>query len=245
MRRSRIHVGIELAAGQALELTGTAGHHLARVLRCRVGDAVVLFNGSGGEYLARVDAVNRDRVSVLVEEFVAVDRESPLAIHLGLALSRGERMDWAIQKATELGVAHITPLVTERVQGWRDQRAVEGKLAHWCGIARSACEQSGRTALPVIDAPAALGSWLPTVNATVRLSLSPGISAAAIPDGGVTSVALLVGAEGGLTDAELALAHTHGFGGLSLGPRVLRTETAPLVAIALCQAWWGDLPHQA
>jgi 16S rRNA (uracil1498-N3)-methyltransferase len=243
MRLARIHVTDTLASGQLLVLAGDAGHHLARVLRCRVGDELLLFNGSGGEYCARIAAVQRDQVSVAVGEFLDVDRESPLAIHLGLGISRGERMDWAIQKATELGAGRITPLVTDRVQGWRGNRSGDNKLAHWRRIVTSACEQSGRTAVPTVDPPLELADWLPTVTASAKLLLAPGVPPLALATSAVASVALLVGAEGGLGEGELELAQHYGFRGLALGPRVLRTETAPLVAIALCQAWWGDLPR--
>jgi 16S rRNA (uracil1498-N3)-methyltransferase len=207
----------------------------------KVGDALVLFNGRGGQYPATISAIERKAVVVASAEQEALECESPLHLQLGIAVSRGERMDWVVQKATELGVSCIAPLVSERTEVKLGAERGEKKLRHWQQIATSACEQCGRNRLPQILAPQSLAGWLQDVQADLRLVLH---HTAVTRDPGPApprSVALLVGPEGGLSEEEIRAAEEAGFASLQLGPRVLRTETAPLAAIAILQARWGDM----
>ena len=205
-----------------------------------MGDALVLFNGQGGEYAATITAVDRHSVNVKTGPYAERDTESPLSIHLGIALSRGERMDWIVQKSTELGVSTISPLFTEHAGVRLDAQRAGKKTRHWQQVAISACEQCGRNRLPTVAAPQALADWLDSTDAQSRLVLHPRGEPAAALSGTPASVALLVGPEGGLSDVEIARSAAAGFAALQLGPRVLRTETAPLAAIAVLQARWGD-----
>jgi 16S rRNA (uracil1498-N3)-methyltransferase len=205
------------------------------------GDRLVLFNGSGGQYPATITALGKKSVLATTEDLEAVERESSLLLLLGIAMSRGERMDWVVQKATELGVSSIAPLVTERTEiklrGEREKK----KLRHWQQIAVSACEQSGRNRIPEILAPQRLDQWLDQVQVDIKLVLDPGADISNPGASRPASAALLVGPEGGLSSAEIDAAERAGFNGLQLGPRILRTETAPLAAIAILQARWGDM----
>lgn len=241
MRCPRIHSPQPLAAQATFELAAEASHHLARVLRMQAGDALVLFNGDGGEYPATIAAVDKRSVTVTTGQRAENVPESPLHLELGIAMSKGERMDWIIQKATELGVARIVPLVSERVELKLQGERADRKLAHWRGIAIAACEQCGRNRLPDIADIRPLAQWLEQTTAERRFVLhhrsAEGLNATQAP----ASVALLIGPEGGLSDAEIAAAERHAFAPLRLGPRVLRTETAPLAAISVLQYAWGDL----
>ena len=241
MRLPRIHTDQALQAGARVELEPGQAHYIARVLRMRAGDALILFNGAGGQYPATLEAVGKNAVAVTIGEFEPVERESPLALHLGIAISRGDRMDWVVQKATELGVYAITPLLSERTEvklkGEREAR----KLRHWQQIATSACEQCGRNRLPVVHPLQPLQDWCQRVEADARLVLDPAAESSDPGAAAPASIALLVGPEGGFSAAEIAAAATAGFHSLQLGPRVLRTETAPLAAISLLQARWGDM----
>lgn len=223
-----------------LELEPEPSRHIARALRMVVGDTITLFDGRGGEYPAVITAVGKHAVTVRTGDHLPGLAESPLAIHLGIALSRGERMDWVMQKATELGVACITPLRTEHCAVKLTAERADKKLRHWQQVVNSACEQSGRCRVPAVEAIATLEEWTQGTQAERRLILDPG---AADSDTGPTphSVALLVGPEGGFSSAEIATAGAAGFTALRLGPRVLRTETAPLAAIAVLQGRWGDM----
>lgn len=245
MRIPRIHTDQALAADSTLELDEAAAHHLARVLRMRTGDGLVLFNGRGGQYPARIASLTRQSVTVTTGPFQDLERESGLSLHLGIAVSRGERMDWVVQKATELGVTAISPLLSERTEvrlkGEREAR----KLRHWQQVATSACEQCGRNRLPAIHPLQALNAFLDSVEADARLLLDPQADSTAPAITAPASIALLVGPEGGFSEAEIAAARAAGFHGLQLGPRILRTETAPLAAIAILQARWGDMGPQA
>ena len=230
-----------MQCGGTLELGTGAAQHVARVLRMSAGDALVLFNGDGSEYHSRLETVDRRRVTVRVLKRREGVAESPLAIHLGIAISRGERMDWVVQKATELGASCLTPLFTERTAVKLGGDRTDKKMRHWRQVAISACEQCGRNHLPTIDPPTSLLDWLAVTRADHRYVLhhraSNGPSAGTPP----TSIALLSGPEGGLSTAEMKVAEQAGYQPLALGPRVLRTETAPLAAIAILQARWGDM----
>ena len=238
MRLSRFFIDAPLSLGQH-ELPEAQAHYISRVLRHAAGDAVQLFDGSGQEYLGELIEVGKKAVRVELREQLAGQAESPLRIHLGQGLSRGERMDWAIQKATELGVGEITPIVSERCEvRLKDERA-DKRLAHWRQVAISACEQCGRSVLPVIHAPITLAEWQAHVQAELKLVLHP-VAAPLESHARPHSLAFLIGPEGGLSEAEVAQAKAAGFHAARLGPRVLRTETAPVVALAVAQQLWGD-----
>ena len=240
MRVPRIHTLQPLQPHTTVTLEPPASQHLARALRMQAGDALVLFDGRGGQYPATISTVERKRVSVTITGHDPVELESHLPVHLAIGMSRGDRMDWVVQKATELGVAAITALVTERTELKLKGERAEKKRAHWQQVAISACEQCGRNRVPPIAAPVSLADWLADCDAELRLVLhhrAEPAPAPAMPG----SAALLVGPEGGLSEAEIAMAETAGFVSLQLGPRVLRTETAPLAALAIIQSRWGDM----
>ncbi|MDH1280370.1 16S rRNA (uracil(1498)-N(3))-methyltransferase [Ectopseudomonas chengduensis] len=239
MRLSRFFIDAPLSLGQH-DLPEAQAHYIGRVLRHAVGDAVQLFDGSGQEYLGELIEVGKKSVRVELREAIAGMSESPLRIHLGQGLSRGERMDWAIQKATELGAAEITPIVSARCEvRLKDERA-DKRMAHWRQVAISACEQCGRSVLPLINPPLELAAWLQQIEADLKLVLHP-IAAPLQSHDKPNSLAFLVGPEGGLSEAEVDQAKAAGFHAARLGPRVLRTETAPVVALSVAQQLWGDL----
>ncbi|TBW08708.1 16S rRNA (uracil(1498)-N(3))-methyltransferase [Azotobacter chroococcum] len=238
MRLSRFFIDAPLSLGRH-ELPEAQAHYIGRVLRLAAGDAVQLFDGSGREFLGELVEVGKKNVQVELREQFAGLAESPLRIHLGQGLSRGERMDWAIQKATELGVAHITPIVSERCEvRLKDERA-DKRLAHWQQIAISACEQCGRSVLPAIHPPMLLGDWLARTEAELKLVLHP-VAEPLASHVRPATLAFLIGPEGGLSEAEVAEAQRAGYQAARLGPRVLRTETAPVAALSVAQQLWGD-----
>lgn len=244
---NRLYVPDPLHTGAELRLDEERSHYVGRVLRLRVGDAVVLFNGSGGEFAAAITEVSKRGVVVRIGEYRERDVESPLVITLIQGISRGERMDIVVQKATELGVHRITPIMTEfsvvRLHGGNDNKG-EKRALHWLKVARSACEQCGRNVVPTLDAPQSFKSWLESSSScgVPRIVLDPGATRTL---GNLERVhdriELLIGPEGGLSDAEVDQAVAAGFSACSIGPRVLRTETAAIAAIAVLQARWGDL----
>ena len=243
MRLTRVYVDAPLAAGTRVTLAGGAARHVTRVLRLRVGEALTLFNGSGGEYAASIEQSQGGRVAVAIGAQRALERESPLALILAQGVSRGERMDLVVQKATELGVSGLVPVLTERSVVRLTAQQAERRLNHWRAIAVAACEQSGRNRLPVIAAPVPLKSFLRSrTEGMTRLLLSPAASAtlADLPRP-VSAVTVLIGPEGGLAEAEQEAAVAAGFKPLRLGPRVLRTETAAIAALTLLQREFGDL----
>jgi 16S rRNA (uracil1498-N3)-methyltransferase len=238
MRLSRFFVDLPLALGEH-QLPEAQAHYIGRVLRLAEGDQVQLFNGLGQEYLATLLQVGKKTLGVRVDEVLPGLPEGGLRIHLGQGLSRGERMDWAIQKATELGVSELTPIVSERCEvRLKDERA-DKRLAHWRQVAISACEQSGRSTLPLIHPPMVLADWLAQCSEALKLVLHP-VAAPLSSHATPASLAFLIGPEGGLSDAEVEQAQRAGFQAARLGPRVLRTETAPVVALAVAQQLWGD-----
>ena len=237
----RFHCPAPLATGLELDLPPGAARHV-QVLRLQPGDALMLFNGEGGEFEATVLKMGRSDVRVLVGTHHAVEREAPRAVHLLAGITANERMDWLVEKATELGVASITPLVAERsVLKLKGERA-EKKIAHWQAVAVAACEQCGRNRVPVVHNAVDLAVWMRTqVQAPAldvqRLLLSLRAGTAPLPTAAALSppsgpVVFLSGPEGGLSGAEEDLALQHGFAPVTLGPRVLRAETAPLAALA-------------
>ena len=243
MLRPRFFTTQALAADALLTLEPDPSRHIARALRMQPGDLLSLFDGSDREARARIEAIDRNAVTTRIEHIAECSRESPLDLALAIALSRGDRVDTIVQKATELGATSIHPLVSERTGVRLDEKRLDRKRQHWQRIAASACEQCGRNRLPRIEPIASLRDVLARAAAgdATRLVLHPGEADPALPTA-CSALWLLVGPEGGFADGEVDLAAQAGFRGFGLGPRILRTETAPLVAIALAQARWGDLP---
>ena len=263
MRLTRCFVPGTLASGAERTLPAGPSAHVARVLRLRAGAALTLFNGEGGEFEAQIRALERDGVRVRVGAHLALEREAPIAVTLMQCLARGERMDWVVQKATELGVAALVPVASEHSVVRLDEAGAQRRHQHWQAVAISACEQCGRNRLPEIR------SALPLEQACAdsvrehpqrehpqrehpqreypRLLLAPGAQqslaatlkalAGPVP---IAALSLLIGPEGGLSAPELAIAQHHGFIACRLGPRILRAETAPLAALATIQALLGD-----
>lgn len=243
MRIIRTHVDGPLAIGRTLRLPEDSTTHLLRVLRLGAGATVHLFNGDGHDYEARLLDADRRGASAEIVARRAVDVEAPLRITLAQGVARGEKMDLVLQKATELGVAAFAPVVTERTEVKLDAERTGKRLAHWQGVVVAACEQSGRAVVPKVAEPVSLASFAAAETADVRLVLDPrgggGASTLALPAG--ASIALVTGPEGGLSERDLATLKAAGFTGLRLGPRILRTETAGLAAIAALLALHGDL----
>lgn len=240
MRVVRVYEPQPLVAGADLALCESASHHLGRVLRAGVGDAVALFNGEGVECSAMISSITKKTVMVHVDHLIPSSTESPLTLHLGQCLSKGERMDYAVQKATELGASSITPLFSERTEVKLPVDRADKRLRHWQQIAISACEQSYRCVVPEVASPVPLSAWMDSVHADLKLVLDPRGAEQLDPSLTPNSVALLIGPEGGLSQAEIDAAVTKGFKAVVLGPRVLRTETAPVAAMAVLQFLWGD-----
>lgn len=241
MRIPRLFVDVPMQAGDQIELPSDAAHYVSKVLRLKAGRPLLIFNGQGGEYQAALKTVDKKSVTVDVETFSDVDRESPLKVELAIGISRGDRMDWVVQKATELGVTAITPLFTERTEVKLDASRQASRLQHWQQVAVSACEQSQRTRVPVVSPPRRFGDFLDDCNAQHKLVLHPSAEGAGLnPQEAIDSVCVLVGPEGGFSEAEIDSALMAGFRAWQVGPRVLRTETAPVVALSILQALWGD-----
>jgi 16S rRNA (uracil1498-N3)-methyltransferase len=242
MRLIRVHVDAALAAGARVTLTGPAAAHLRRVLRLPAGAGVTLFNGDGRDYPSRIAGFGRGSVEMEVRGQSAARAESPLAIRLVQGIARGERMDIVVQKATELGVAAIAPVATARSVVKLDRDTRGRKLAHWRGVAVAACEQCGRARIPTIADPVPLATHLARPAGGTRLLLTPEaeVSLAATAREAVT-VELLVGPEGGLEDGERRAALAAGYRACRLGPRVLRSETAAIAALAVLHSVAGDL----
>jgi 16S rRNA (uracil1498-N3)-methyltransferase len=243
MRLTRVFVDSPLVPDADLNLPAAAANHVGRVLRLREGAVIVAFDGSGHDYRCEILSVKGDDVRVRVGARASGLPESPLRITLVQAVSRGERMDWTLQKATELGVGTIVPVLSSRNVVRLDERQAGRKLRHWQAIVAGACEQCGRSRVPEIRPPQELSRFLASSSREgQRLVLSPTGPASLA---GLTSVGsrveLLIGPEGGLDDGELERAAASGYVPVQLGPRVLRTETAGIVALTVLQALWGDL----
>ena len=246
MRNPRLFTDQPLTPGDQVVLKGNVAQHLGRVLRSRSGDHIALFNGDGQEFAAQVLTVSKGEVSVEVGAAASPQTESPVYTTLGLSLSKGDRFDWAIQKATELGVGAIAPLQSERVDFSIPPNRMEKRIAHWQQIAISACEQCGRVKVPSIIPPQSLAVWVENVSAEQKWVLhcadNTDASASTMTPGTPRDAALLIGPEGGLTDQEFAAASAEGFQLLQLGPRVLRTETTPTAALSILGVFWGEMP---
>lgn len=243
MRLNRIYCDGPLASGASVVLPAAGAYHVARVLRMREGASLCVFDGVGVEFLAEITRVDGDHVTVRPDTPTNGSVESPLKITLVQGVSRSERMDWTLQKATELGVTAIAPVLTSRSVVRLDDKQAQKKQSHWHGIVIGACEQCGRNRLPLVSAPVTLKQYLAaTRKEGLRLVLCPSAPSslaglASLPK----KVDLLIGPEGGLEDDELAAAEQSGFIPVRLGPRVLRTETAAVAALTVLQALWGDL----
>ena len=242
MRIPRIFTNSPLAVGSQCQLDDNAANHVGRVLRMQAGQALLLFNGDGHDYHATITEAGKKHVLVAVTEAAGNETESPLRVVLAQTLSKGDRMDYAVQKAVEMGVSEIVPLTTERcdvkLKGDREDK----RLRHWQQVAISAAEQCGRARVPEIQPVMTVQQWLEHARACdLRLVLHHRTERSLNTLEKPSSIALMIGPEGGLTAEEIALAESHGFLPVALGPRVLRTETAPVAAIALCQWLWGDI----
>ncbi len=238
MKRSRFFVDQPLSCGEH-QLSEALAHYMGRVLRLSAGALLQLFDGSGQEFLGELLEVGKKSARVRIDQVQAGQAESRLQVHLGQGLSRGERMDWAIQKACELGVAEITPLFTERCEVKLNDERQDKRLVHWRQVLISACEQCGRSQLPRLHAPMLLADWIKQVQADLKLVLHP-VAQPLTEHQPPQRLAFLIGPEGGLSEAEVSLAQQADFQAARLGPRVLRTETAPVVALAVAQQLWGD-----
>jgi 16S rRNA (uracil1498-N3)-methyltransferase len=249
MRLTRVFVDCALTPGSLVELPPEPAAHLARVLRARSGDELTLFNGDGREFAGAVEAVRGSRVSASVGAALCAERESPLALTLLQCLPRGDRMDLIVQKSTELGVSRIQPVLSRRSVVRLDAKQAGSKTQHWRAIAISACEQCGRNRLPVIDPPLELIDHLSAAEGSraaapgLRLVLEPGMSEALPHDPG-GGIELAIGPEGGFAAEELEAMRLAGFQRVALGPRILRSETAAIAAIAWLQTRYGDMREE-
>ena len=242
MRLTRCYVPAPLAVGESRQLPQEVATHVARVLRAREGQLLTLFDGRGGEYDATIVQIDRHGVRVQIELHRAIERESPLPVTLLQALARGERMDFIVQKATELGVAAVVAMGGDRSVVRLEAEGLARRCEHWRAVAISACEQCGRNRVPTISVVADLASACARIDATtLRLLLAPEADQTLIAVARqATHIALAVGPEGGFSEEERSLAQQQGFQSCRLGPRVLRAETAPLAALATLQAVAGD-----
>ncbi|MEH6451574.1 MAG: 16S rRNA (uracil(1498)-N(3))-methyltransferase [Psychromonas sp.] len=241
MRNPRFYDPQILSVSSEIVLGDDATQHI-RVLRLKVGAQITLFNGQGGEFIATLSDVQKRTCSALINSFQETNNESPLHLHLGQVISRGDRMEFVIQKAVELGVNEITPLLSERCGVKVNPERMEKKQQQWQKIAIAACEQSGRNIVPVIHATTQLSNWCEHSDSATKLTLHPRAkySINTLPSD-IQRIRLLIGPEGGLTDNEIDLTENLNFTETLLGPRVLRTETAALTAITALQCRFGDL----
>lgn len=242
MRLTRTYLDAPLHVGSCIALSEAAFTHLVKVLRLSEGHEFIVFNGDGHDYLARLQHLGKRSAEALITSCTKVDNESTLRIQLAQAIARGEKMDWLLQKATELGVTGIAPIFTERTEVRLDAERGDKRMVHWRGVIASACEQSGRARLPELSEPMALATFVATVSSPFKLILDPqGLQTlntlALAPDSHVT---LVIGPEGGLSERDLATLKAHGFQSVRAGPRILRTETAGLAVIAGLQSLYGD-----
>lgn len=243
MRNPRIYQQSQFGLNETVTLSDDAFGHIVRVLRLKEGDTITLFNGNESfQYTATLCNVSKKSADAKIVSQEENDSESPLNIHLGQGISRGDRMDFTLQKSVELGVNTITPLFTERCGVKLNAERLEKKRQQWQKIVISACEQSGRASVPIVAEPMCLADWLKQETSALKINLHPKAehSIMNLPMEN-TRVRLLIGPEGGLSDEEIKLANESSFHDVLLGPRVLRTETAALTAITALQCKFGDL----
>ena len=250
MSNLRFYNPENLTIGATVRLSDNAAAHATRVLRLEVSDEIVLFNSDGNDYTCAITSIKKNEVLVIVKTFVKITNESPLNITLLQGISSGDRMDYTIQKAVELGVTAIVPITTSRSLVKLTSERAEKRLAHWQSVVHSACEQSGRAFVPQVAQPCTLAQWLANTPSPLmgegkapptRILLNPiGATRLAELPKPTGNIELLIGAEGGLSQAEIDTALSQGFKSVILGARILRTETAALTAIAAMQTIWGD-----
>jgi 16S rRNA (uracil1498-N3)-methyltransferase len=250
MRIPRLYVKQKLSANSSLELPQETSHYLCNVLRVKAGRELVLFDGhlsvdgKAGEYQATLLEANKRSAVVEIKNFIETQSESKLNIELACCLIKNDRMDWLIQKATELGVTTISPIFSEYTDVKLSAERLDKKQSHWQQIVISACEQSGRTYIPIVNYPTSLSAWIEQNSSDEKLVLHPYNAEPFVTHGShqknIKSVALLVGPEGGLSDKEITKAHNNNFKSVLLGPRILRAETAPLAALSILQNQHGD-----
>jgi len=243
MRLTRCLFELPLCLGQVVDLSAANARYLVQVLRLRVGACCVLFNGDGYDYNAVITAISKQRVQVRVESRQTINNESSLSITLLQGMARGEKMDLILQKATELGVSAIIPVSSQRSEVRLDAERAEKRVAHWRAVVAAACAQCGRARIPNVAAPQTLVQALSALSPTLRLFLDPSIEAKKITELAIPStheVIVAIGPEGGWSARDREQLMAAGFHRLRLGPRILRTETAGLAAIAVLQTHWGD-----
>jgi len=239
MRQFRFYLNFTPSIGAAVIDNLPTVHYIAHVLRLKIGTPIILFDGKGFEFNAQITAINKKQISVLVTSKQLGLPESRLKTHLGQVISRGEKMDFVLQKACELGVSQITPLFSERCEIKLSGARLNSKISHWQQVLISASEQSKRSILPKLNSPQEIQTWLKECTSATKIMLQPNgqsLRQIAPPN----TLALVIGGEGGFSAAEIALAKQHNFIAASLGPRILRTETAPIAALAIAQQLWGD-----
>ena len=240
MALPRIHCDLRLGPGAQIALAPEAAQHVGKALRLKAGDSIVVFDGRGGEYDAAIQRVDKERVDIKVGAWRDAETEAAIAVGLVQGLPEADKMDWIIQKSVELGVAWIQPVICDRsVVRLSAERAAK-REAHWRRVAVAACEQSGRNRVPEVRPTLSFMSWVAVPCDLRRWALTPGAPALAAQARPTAPVELLIGPEGGLSEREQDLALSQGCVPVSLGPRVLRTETAPLAALAAINALWGD-----
>lgn len=241
MRINRLFIASDLNPGQTLTLPPDAAHYLRHVLRLKPGHTLILFNGKGGEYTATLSQCQKTKTTLTINDHQPIERESPLNLTLAQAIAKPEHMDYAIQKAVELGVTTIIPLLTERSVPIEKHR-IPKREQHWQKIIQSACEQCGRNRLPDLQPTQTLTHWLSQPQTGTKLLFIPDAQnslSSLKPQ--TQTITLLIGAEGGLTPEEIQMTQQKDYQPITLGPRILRTETATIITIALCQSGWGDI----
>ena len=242
MRKTRVFIDSVLKTGESLTLDGDTAHYLGRVLKVRQGNPVTVFNGRGGSYQAEITAIDRRTITLSLLQFDVENNESPLRVTLAQGISRGQHMDYTVQKAVELGVTRIVPLFSEYSNVRLEEERARKRYDHWHKIITSACEQSGRNLVPQLDEAQPLSDWVQQDGASLKLIMHPEAndSLAGLLEG-ITDLTILCGPEGGLSPVEINIALAQGYRKVSMGPRIMRTETAAIAAIAICQAMQGDM----
>ena len=230
---NRFYIETELNTGNTIELTESVFHHWVRVLRAKVQEQAIFFNGKGGEYRVTLTEINKKNAFVSVDHFEAIDRTAPFKVILGQVMSKGDRMDYAIQKATELGVTTIQLLTSDRCEMRLKYDRDQKKLDHWQSVAVAACEQCGMNVVPKVLAPISIEEWIQTDLPISRFVMAPNKDQKNVLLDAQLELALLIGPEGGLSESEIGLSNQHGFVNWCIGDRVLRTETAPVVALSI------------
>ena len=242
MRVPRIYCDDKLVSGASIQLDSETAHYLINVLRLKLDNEINLFNGDTGEFRGVITSGSKKEVVVKINEQLSKPSRSPLYLHLALGLSKGDRMDYAIQKSVELGVAEITPLYTEFNEvRFKDIARLQKKLIHWGKIAIAACEQCGSHGPPTINIPVALNEFLKKKSNASRLVLDKSGDNSLSEIAKSEAIDLVVGPEGGLSTFELKNLQSQGYKVINMGPRILRTETAPIAALAILQSGYGDM----